>query len=152
MATDIELLQSWMELQDGGLTQVQAAKFLGMSQPGLNNVLTGKSRLSKVGRQFVLHLLETVKVCNQRQAEMLDTPIPAEWVDTLYRLAGEMRERREVIEAAKTSDVYQDNSYIMADVGAEIGYQTTPSKLLRYSFGAITREQDTDSPDTLTAF
>ena len=58
-ATDMELLAAWMEAA-GGLTQAQAAEMLGMSQPGVHAVLSGKSRLSKVGRQFVRHLLSEV--------------------------------------------------------------------------------------------
>ena len=58
-ATDMELLAAWMEAA-GGLTQAQAAEILGMSQPGVHAVLSGKSRLSKVGRQFVRHLLSEV--------------------------------------------------------------------------------------------
>ena len=55
----MELLAAWMEAA-GGLTQAQAAEMLGMSQPGVHAVLSGKSRLSKVGRQFVRHLLSEV--------------------------------------------------------------------------------------------
>ena len=58
-ATDMELLAAWMEAA-GGLTQAQAAEMLGMSQPCVHAVLSGKSRLSKVGRQFVRHLLSEV--------------------------------------------------------------------------------------------
>ena len=58
-ATDMELLAAWMEAA-GGLTQAQAAEMLGMSQPGVHAVLSGKRRLSKVGRQFVRHLLSEV--------------------------------------------------------------------------------------------
>ena len=117
MMTDQELLRTWMDLQDGGLTQAQAAKFLGLSQPGVNAVLLGKQRLSKVGRQFVLQLIETVKVQAKRQAEMLETPIPAEWAEALQRIVFEMRDRREAFEAAKMPDVYQNDSYVMSDVG-----------------------------------
>lgn len=60
--TDAELLTLLMQLQDGGLTQGQTARLLGMSQPGVNRVLSGKSNLSSTGRAFVLYLLQEVKV------------------------------------------------------------------------------------------
>lgn len=60
--TDAELLTLLMQLQGGGLTQEQTASLLGMTQPGVNRVLSGKSKLSSTGRAFVLYLLHEVKV------------------------------------------------------------------------------------------
>ena len=90
-ATDKEILTLWMEMA-GGLTQQQAAEVLGMSQPGINAVLTGKQRLSKVGRQFVRYLLRD----GERFAP---PPLPEEWEQTLLRIVDEMRERREALAA-----------------------------------------------------
>jgi len=98
--TDQELLRALMDLHDGGLTQEQAAKLLGMTQPGINNVLTGRGKLSRVGRAFVRHLLQ--------DAASRPVPEAAEWAQTLRRLASEM----ETLPSAYTSD-----EYVMADVG-----------------------------------
>lgn len=46
--TEQELLRTWMEMA-GGLTQAQAAERLGLSQPGVNQVLKGKCNLSIEG-------------------------------------------------------------------------------------------------------
>ena len=54
--TDQELLRTWMEMA-GGLTQAQAAERLGLTQPGVNQVLNGKCNLSEVGRKFIAHLI-----------------------------------------------------------------------------------------------
>ena len=71
--TDAELLRHWMDKQDGGLTQSQAAERLGMSQPGVYAVLSGKSNLSGIGRKFIEHLIAD-----------LDSPTPA--IDALRRI------------------------------------------------------------------
>ena len=99
--TDQELLRALMDLHDGGLTQEQAAKLLGMTQPGILNVLSGRSRLSRVGRAFAQYLLRDA-------APPRPTPATAEWAQTLRRLADEM----ETLPSAYTSD-----EYVMADVG-----------------------------------
>ena len=59
--TDAELLREWMEKQDGGLTQAQAAERLGVKQPAIHAVLKGKSALSGSGRKFVEHLLHDLE-------------------------------------------------------------------------------------------
>lgn len=94
--SDAELLQEWMSLS-GLLTQKQAAGLLGMSQPGLNAVINGKSRLSAVGRRFVQHLIadcsavgtapETVaewKKALNRLAEAMEQELPTEYLDNSY--------------------------------------------------------------------
>ena len=99
--TDQELLRVLMDLHDGGLTQEQAAKLLGMTQPGIHNVLSGRSHLSRVGRAFAQYLLRAA-------APPRPTPATAEWAQTLRRLADEM----EQMPSAHSSD-----EYVMADVG-----------------------------------
>ena len=78
-----------------GMTQRQAADILGVSQPAIHAILSGQNRLSRMGRQYVRHLIETTSVSHRRRQEMIDTPIPAEWVETLQRIVFEMQERRE---------------------------------------------------------
>lgn len=102
--TDQELVRTWMELHDGGLTQAQAAKILGLKQPAINNVLSGKSRLSKTGRMFVQYLLTDGK----RRAAMPPLPAAAEWARTLYRIAQEI-EAAEQLPPEYTSDIYLTN-------------------------------------------
>lgn len=106
--TDAELLTLLMQLQDGGLTQEQTAKLLGMTQPGVNRVLSGKSKLSSTGRAFVLYLLQEVKV---NAAPKRPIPQAAEWAKTLYRLA------REIEELEQLPPEYASDAYVMADVG-----------------------------------
>ena len=100
--TDQDLLQTLIELHDGGLTQAQAADLLGMSQPGINNVLAGKSRLSRTGRAFVEHLLRD----GERLAAMPPLPNAAEWARELYRIAREI-EAVEQLLPKHVSDAYQ---------------------------------------------
>lgn len=97
-----------MQLQDGGLTQEQAARLLGMSQPGVNHVLSGKSKLSSTGRAFVLYLLHEVKV-NAAPPRLI--PQAAEWAKTLYRMA------REIEELEQLPPEMVSDEYVMADVG-----------------------------------
>lgn len=80
--TDAELLAGWMEAA-GGLTQAQTAEILGLSQPGVYAVLSGKSRLSKVGRQFLRHLLGEINGAPPAE-------IPTAWPETLRQIASEM--------------------------------------------------------------
>ena len=110
-ATDMELLAAWMEAA-GGLTQAQAAEMLGMSQPGVHAVLSGKSRLSKVGRQFVRHLLSEIHGAPPAE-------IPAAWPETLRQVASEMSAQIEAQRMARaaTPAHYTDDEYIMSDVG-----------------------------------
>lgn len=111
--TDTELLAGWMEAA-GGLTQAQAAEILGMSQPGVYAVLSGKSRLSKVGRQFVRHLLGEINGAPPAE-------IPAAWPETLRQVASEMSAQIEAQhksrERASLPAHYLDDEYIMSDVG-----------------------------------
>ena len=95
--TDAELLQAWLTRQDGGLTQAQAAHWLGMSQPGVHAVLMGKNRLSGTGRRFIEYLLAD-----------LDAPESSE------RAA--LRQVWQIVSQALPSD-YTDDSYLMTDVG-----------------------------------
>lgn len=87
---DRELLQQLMTLHNGGLTQAQAADLLGMTQPGVHNVLSGKSNLSNTGRAFVRYLLQD----GERVAR--EPRINDEWATTLYRIAREMEQAQYV--------------------------------------------------------
>ena len=111
--TDTELLAGWMEAA-GGLTQARAADILGMSQPGVYAVLSGKSRLSKVGRQFVRHLLGESNGAPPAE-------IPAAWPETLRQVAREMSAQIEAQRMARERSSlpahYWDNEHIMSDVG-----------------------------------
>ena len=96
----LAMLCDWLGtvlVAEGLLTQEQAAGLLGMSQPGLNAVLRGKSHLSAVGRRFVQHLIadcsaagvapQTVaewrKALN-RLAEAMEQELPTEYIDNSY--------------------------------------------------------------------
>ena len=111
--TDTELLTAWMEAA-GGLTQAQAAAMLGMSQPGVYAVLSGKSRLSKVGRQFVRHLLGEINGAPPAE-------IPAAWPETLRQVASEMlaqiEAQRMARERASLPEHYTNDEYLMSDIG-----------------------------------
>ena len=97
---DAELLREWMDKQDGGLTQAQAAERLGMSQPGVYAVLSGKSKLSGIGRRFVKHLiadldaqqpsLDALRKIWRLSAENL----PQEYLDDSYLVAKKKRANR----------------------------------------------------------
>ena len=80
--TDQELLRTWMEMA-GGLTQAQAAERLGLTQPGVNQVLKGKCNLSEVGRKFIAHLISD-----------LDTPTP-EPLKLITKLWNELWQHKE---------------------------------------------------------
>lgn len=94
--TDAELLRAWMERQDGGLTQAHAAERLGMSQPGVYAVLSGKSNLSGIGRKFIAHLIADI-----------DAQKPT--LDALRRIY--------LLSAENLPKEYLDDSYLYNDVG-----------------------------------
>lgn len=91
-----------MAAHDGGLTQEEVGTLLDMRQSGINNVLRGKSKLSKVGRQFVRYLLRE----DERRGAL---PI-ADWAAAIRQIADE-------IEAAELPQAYTSDDYIMDDVG-----------------------------------
>lgn len=93
---DAELLRLWMDKQDGGLTQAEAAERLGVKQPAIHAVLTGKSLLSGSGRKFVEHLLHD-----------LDNPTPEK--SALLKIWQ--------LSAGALPPEYRDNSYLFTDVG-----------------------------------
>lgn len=99
---DRELLRQLMAAHDGGLTQAELAALLGMTQPGINNVMTGKSQLSRVGRAFALYLLRE----DERRSAL---PI-ADWAAAIRQIADE-------IEAAELPPEYRLDNYLMDDVG-----------------------------------
>lgn len=102
MSDDRELLRQLMAAHDGGLTQAQVATLLDMTQPGINNVLRGKSKLSKTGRAFVRYLLSEE---TRRGAVQI-----ADFAAALRQIADEM-------DAAALPDKYASNDYLMDDVG-----------------------------------
>ena len=92
---DSELLQSLLDAY--ALTQAQAAEWLGMTQPGIHNVLASKSNLSSVGRKFVEHLIG-----DARKPESPE-------IAALRQIAD--------IAAHTLPPAYLNNSYILEDVG-----------------------------------
>ena len=101
--SDAELLQQLINTYCGGLTQAQAANLLGITQPGINNVLTGRSNFSGSGRAFVQHLLGEQATRRAAQSRLAD------WAITLRRVAAE-------VDGTLPPEML-DNTYIMADVG-----------------------------------
>ena len=93
---DAELLRLWMDKQDGGLTQAQAAEWLGIKQPAIHAVLSGKSALSGSGRKFVEHLLNDLDNPTPEKAALLK----------IWQLS-----------AGALPPEYRDNSYLFSDVG-----------------------------------
>ena len=100
---DRELLQQLMAAHDGGLTQAEVATLLDMTQPGVNNVLKGKSKLSKTGRAFVRYLL--------REDTRRGAVPMADWAVLLRQVADEMDA------AAELPPEYTTDTYLMNDVG-----------------------------------
>lgn len=99
---DRESLRQLMAAHDGGLTQTELATLLDMTQPGINNVMTGKSKLSRVGRAFVRYILRE----DTRRGAL---PI-ADWAAAIRQIADE-------IEAAELPPEYRLDNYLMDDVG-----------------------------------